>query len=155
MRKELVLASVVLSLVGLGNARGAEELLTFEGGRASFDGSVVLSNGYGGLQWSGLNVGSASPMSPGEQFRRGTVSGTNVVISYGDSFVISSGRPFDLRSAWFTTGYSNAPAVRVIGLVGTNKVLTNIFRPALTPTDRKSTRLNSSHSQISYAVFCL
>src|SRR2546430_4571532 len=32
------------------------------------------------------------------------------------------------------------------------------FRPALgTPprADRKSTRLNSSHSQISYAVFCL
>src|SRR2546430_7327239 len=28
--------------------------------------------------------------------------------------------------------------------------------PAQTPaTDRKSTRLNSSHSQISYAVFCL
>src|SRR2546427_9301991 len=24
-----------------------------------------------------------------------------------------------------------------------------------TPSDRKSTRLNSSHSQISYAVFCL
>src|SRR2546430_5694615 len=28
------------------------------------------------------------------------------------------------------------------------------FRPAVRP-DRKSTRLNSSHSQISYAVFCL
>src|SRR2546427_3150563 len=27
--------------------------------------------------------------------------------------------------------------------------------PPTTPTDRKSTRLNSSHSQISYAVFCL
>src|SRR5688572_32724755 len=26
---------------------------------------------------------------------------------------------------------------------------------AQTPIDRKSTRLNSSHSQISYAVFCL
>src|SRR2546427_5332890 len=26
---------------------------------------------------------------------------------------------------------------------------------AYDPTDRKSTRLNSSHSQISYAVFCL
>src|SRR2546427_7300570 len=26
---------------------------------------------------------------------------------------------------------------------------------AITPADRKSTRLNSSHSQISYAVFCL
>src|SRR2546430_10170320 len=25
----------------------------------------------------------------------------------------------------------------------------------VTPADRKSTRLNSSHSQISYAVFCL
>src|SRR5256886_9086355 len=28
-------------------------------------------------------------------------------------------------------------------------------RPSGTPPDRKSTRLNSSHSQISYAVFCL
>src|SRR2546430_11924610 len=27
--------------------------------------------------------------------------------------------------------------------------------PSFTPIDRKSTRLNSSHSQISYAVFCL
>src|SRR2546427_7714917 len=27
--------------------------------------------------------------------------------------------------------------------------------PGRSPTDRKSTRLNSSHSQISYAVFCL
>src|SRR5205085_8623464 len=27
--------------------------------------------------------------------------------------------------------------------------------PAEDPSDRKSTRLNSSHSQISYAVFCL
>src|SRR5688572_32563974 len=26
---------------------------------------------------------------------------------------------------------------------------------SLSPSDRKSTRLNSSHSQISYAVFCL
>src|SRR2546430_7298336 len=28
-------------------------------------------------------------------------------------------------------------------------------RPPATSLDRKSTRLNSSHSQISYAVFCL
>src|SRR2546430_6736508 len=27
--------------------------------------------------------------------------------------------------------------------------------PGVSETDRKSTRLNSSHSQISYAVFCL
>src|SRR2546427_4161244 len=34
----------------------------------------------------------------------------------------------------------------------------NIFEPSARkrlPGDRKSTRLNSSHSQISYAVFCL
>src|SRR2546430_9392286 len=29
------------------------------------------------------------------------------------------------------------------------------FVPIVLTTDRKSTRLNSSHSQISYAVFCL
>src|SRR2546430_6055243 len=30
-----------------------------------------------------------------------------------------------------------------------------LFADILLPLDRKSTRLNSSHSQISYAVFCL
>src|SRR2546430_12191616 len=29
------------------------------------------------------------------------------------------------------------------------------LKPAIIALDRKSTRLNSSHSQISYAVFCL
>src|SRR5688572_31234259 len=33
--------------------------------------------------------------------------------------------------------------------------LAHIIRVAHPRTDRKSTRLNSSHSQISYAVFCL
>src|SRR3972149_3955707 len=32
---------------------------------------------------------------------------------------------------------------------------TRLSRRSPTATDRKSTRLNSSHSQISYAVFCL
>src|SRR6185312_17561280 len=31
----------------------------------------------------------------------------------------------------------------------------NTPRPSRRPGDRKSTRLNSSHDQISYAVFCL
>src|SRR2546430_11604713 len=34
-------------------------------------------------------------------------------------------------------------------------LLGSAFRPAVSHGDRKSTRLNSSHSQISYAVFCL
>src|SRR2546430_13541941 len=39
---------------------------------------------------------------------------------------------------------------RVLGEAEARRV-TRVFRAA----DRKSTRLNSSHSQISYAVFCL
>src|SRR3712207_7906495 len=33
--------------------------------------------------------------------------------------------------------------------------LTHGFRPNISGKDRKSTRLNSSHANISYAVFCL
>src|SRR2546430_5433352 len=35
------------------------------------------------------------------------------------------------------------------------KQTTHCLLPHIYPQDRKSTRLNSSHSQISYAVFCL
>src|SRR2546430_12590366 len=49
--------------------------------------------------------------------------------------------------------------VKAVGVVETNLGLGGstyggILAPDVT-TDRKSTRLNSSHSQISYAVFCL
>src|SRR2546430_6334392 len=37
----------------------------------------------------------------------------------------------------------------------TNEYFPRVRRPYKLPVDRKSTRLNSSHSQISYAVFCL
>src|SRR2546428_7017937 len=45
-----------------------------------------------------------------------------------------------------------APAT-VIGLPGVAAGVVSAYR--LPVTDRKSTRLNSSHDQISYAVFCL
>src|SRR2546430_6809203 len=48
--------------------------------------------------------------------------------------------------------------VRAYVQVASKKRLTGVERlpdPANFPRDRKSTRLNSSHSQISYAVFCL
>src|SRR3712207_7504352 len=38
---------------------------------------------------------------------------------------------------------------------GDQRVLDEVRVPALVPADRKSTRLNSSHANISYAVFCL
>src|SRR2546430_6087133 len=50
----------------------------------------------------------------------------------------------------FRSGSARAPRCRwdlVRGFLG--------GRPARLRADRKSTRLNSSHSQISYAVFCL
>src|SRR2546430_6380520 len=46
--------------------------------------------------------------------------------------------------------YQNAPA---LGFSTENNISSWFFLRAL--GDRKSTRLNSSHSQISYAVFCL
>src|SRR5256886_10897379 len=47
-------------------------------------------------------------------------------------------------------------AVRANATVGEiGDVFRNVFGEYVPPLDRKSTRLNSSHSQISYAVFCL
>src|SRR5688572_31559755 len=40
-------------------------------------------------------------------------------------------------------------------LLGGGQALQREREPGLREADRKSTRLNSSHSQISYAVFCL
>src|SRR5690606_42123685 len=54
------------------------------------------------------------------------------------------------------SGGSDAPAGRTRR--GTQLVHVsgrNLGRQALAPPDRKSTRLNSSHVKISYAVFCL
>src|SRR3712207_8478332 len=46
-------------------------------------------------------------------------------------------------------GMGVAFAARELGVPAT------IFVPSAAPKDRKSTRLNSSHANISYAVFCL
>src|SRR2546427_4918427 len=52
----------------------------------------------------------------------------------------------------------NLLAQRVFGLAGFHPAFDRLFAFGIDPVsggDRKSTRLNSSHSQISYAVFCL
>src|SRR2546430_13209685 len=54
-----------------------------------------------------------------------------------------------LRAAWIIAGFALALAAAVA------LVLAHTFLQPLKNLDRKSTRLNSSHSQISYAVFCL
>src|SRR2546430_5035333 len=49
----------------------------------------------------------------------------------------------------------NTTFVSQTQLSGPAFTLSGPVRAAQAPSDRKSTRLNSSHSQISYAVFCL
>src|SRR2546427_9558820 len=43
----------------------------------------------------------------------------------------------------------------VVGAMALQRVRSSLSAEATLAIDRKSTRLNSSHSQISYAVFCL
>src|SRR5690606_41131598 len=64
--------------------------------------------------------------------------------------------------SWYQTGYGGDVPSRVWGSVGGNMVRRMIaaaqqsmIQQATQQTDRKSTRLNSSHVKISYAVFCL
>src|SRR2546427_5532309 len=62
----------------------------------------------------------------------------------------ASTRGMDLPNAAFGRGRP------LVGPDGQEPALTPLRRtPRNAPADRKSTRLNSSHSQISYAVFCL
>src|SRR2546430_13207045 len=57
------------------------------------------------------------------------------------------------RSLFFDEGWSDFSGQKLVGLL--DKVVTNQRADRHPIRDRKSTRLNSSHSQISYAVFCL
>src|SRR2546430_9635633 len=56
---------------------------------------------------------------------------------------------------------ATAPKIRILeigaGTGATTTAILEVLQPfsGLVELDRKSTRLNSSHSQISYAVFCL
>src|SRR5207249_8716633 len=57
-----------------------------------------------------------------------------------------------LRARWLVLG--GAAAILVVTLLPFSR-LGSEFMPPLNEGDRKSTRLNSSHVSISYAVFCL
>src|SRR2546427_2414872 len=67
-------------------------------------------------------------------------------LSLHDALPIST-RPRPARARCAARGARRAPRPGVAAAQGASS--------ETTPRDRKSTRLNSSHSQISYAVFCL
>src|SRR2546429_3226787 len=51
--------------------------------------------------------------------------------------------------------YATEPRIKHSVPDGGTRPLARVFRIGRVPPDRKSTRLNSSHGYISYAVFCL
>src|SRR3712207_7321588 len=62
-------------------------------------------------------------------------------------------RPAPRRALSFALGLPLAAALAVLVVVSGREPAQTA--PLGEPTDRKSTRLNSSHANISYAVFCL
>src|SRR2546429_3723528 len=62
----------------------------------------------------------------------------------------------DPRYLYFSPGHREALASMFYGIETGRGFLSLIAEPGMgKTTDRKSTRLNSSHGYISYAVFCL
>src|SRR5215211_9521747 len=62
---------------------------------------------------------------------------------------------YDLPEAWVRRVAINLAAMAERSLRRRARALLRLGPPPLVPEDRKSTRLNSSHTVISYAVFCL
>src|SRR3712207_8169330 len=64
----------------------------------------------------------------------------------------TSQTPFEKKSGMLESRYTTATGAEPSVRIGT---AIHECRSAVTVRDRKSTRLNSSHANISYAVFCL
>src|SRR2546429_2752788 len=77
---------------------------------------------------------------------------------YGHFFA-TAGRPLNLRRLGYIRGHGDANAAEELNAFsdGVNQfiLLVVMFVIKQMELDRKSTRLNSSHGYISYAVFCL
>src|SRR5690554_7444148 len=78
----------------------------------------------------------------------GAGSGKTRTLTYRVAYMIDACniKPYNILAITFTKKATNEMKERLIELIGPF---------AYDVTDRKSTRLNSSHVRISYAVFCL
>src|SRR3712207_7235674 len=72
------------------------------------------------------------------------------------SDLASLGLSYDLFTRTTTVNHAQVSQEIFLGLLKNGYVFPRTTLGAISPsTDRKSTRLNSSHANISYAVFCL
>src|SRR5947209_13028944 len=130
------------------------ELLEFEGGL------LGLALNLDVREIGCVLLGDAAHIEEGQEVRR---TGEILSIPVGDAFlgrvVDPLGRPLDGK------GDVNTTERRVLELQAPNVMARQPVKEplqtgikaidAMTAIDRKSTRLNSSHANISYAVFCL
>src|SRR5256885_12635387 len=73
-----------------------------------------------------------------------------------DVFVVDARDPVDLMAEWARlTGRPELPPLWSLGYQQSHRTLSGPDEVLHVARDRKSTRLNSSHLVISYAVFCL
>src|SRR5260370_32473523 len=86
---------------------------------------VIISNGYGGLQWTNFFIQNGS-RSPG--FDRGAVSQPNVALDgFGDPASISSDALFSLKSAYLTAVYVNSQRISVQGFRNGSLIYNNTY----------------------------
>src|SRR5688572_9179313 len=84
-----------------------------------------------------------------------TLSGVEVEPAYGTETGEWPGE-FPFTRGLYPTGYRGRTwTIRQFAGFGNAQQTNERYKMILAAGDRKSTRLNSSHSQISYAVFCL
>src|SRR5206468_10080011 len=90
----------------------------------------------------------------------GTVSGCALVVDYVLTIIVSIAGGADalfsfLPTEWQAHKFQTEIIVLGVLIVLNLRGVKESVLPLVPVLDRKSTRLNSSHDQISYAVFCL
>src|SRR6266568_8461707 len=106
----------------------------------------------------GLDPGGKQPVQPGQAAdRRGRLAGDLDQELVTDSPEKSLYLPLPLGSSWRGVDQPDAQhrARPQQPRVGERRAVVDVCRSGDAAGDRKSTRLNSSHSSTSYAVFCL
>src|SRR2546430_8702937 len=74
---------------------------------------------------------------------------------FRSALILSGQTGTDFYLMYFLVIIISAFSQELNKIIFSTVLITFIYGLTLLTTDRKSTRLNSSHSQISYAVFCL